>query len=103
MMETSSGNISFIKVNIKCKRFFFSQHQQWSERFLTYHVSPYIKQLKHNTGTKRFVILILHWKRALIPHHGHLLLLLNHVVIVVKLCCVEGLMEDRCTFNKHSR
>ena len=69
----------------------------------TYHVSPYIKQLKHNTGTKRFVILILHWKRALIPHHGHLLLLLNHVVIVVKLCCVEGLMEYRCTFNKHSR
>jgi len=29
--------------------------------------------------------------------------LLNHVVIVVKLGCVEGLMEDRCTFNKHSR
>jgi len=29
--------------------------------------------------------------------------LLNHVVIVVKLCCVEGLMEDRCTSNKHSR
>jgi len=28
---------------------------------------------------------------------------LNHVVIVVKLCCGEGLMEDRCTFNKHSR
>jgi len=28
-------------------------------------------------------------------------LLLNHVVIVVKLCCVEGLMEDRCTSNKH--
>jgi len=24
------------------------------------------------------------------------------VVIVVK-CCVEGLMEDRFTFNKHSR
>jgi len=30
-------------------------------------------------------------------------LLLNHVVIVVKLCCAEGLMEDRCTSNKHSR
>ena len=41
--------------------------------------------------------------RALIPYHIHLLLLLNHVVIVVKLCCVEGLMEDRCTSNKHSR
>jgi len=23
---------------------------------------------------------------------------LNHVVIVVKLCCVEDLIEDRCTF-----
>ena len=41
--------------------------------------------------------------RALIPYHSHLLLLLNHVVIVVKLCCVEGIMEDRCTSNKHSR
>jgi len=30
-------------------------------------------------------------------------MLLNHVVIVVKLCCVEGLMEDRCICNKHSR
>jgi len=40
---------------------------------------------------------------TLIPYHGHLLLLLNHVVIVVKLCCVEGLREDRCKFNKHSR
>jgi len=39
----------------------------------------------------------------LIPYHGHLLLLLNHVVIVVKLCCVEGLMEDRCICNKHTR
>jgi len=29
--------------------------------------------------------------------------MLNHVVIVVKLCCVEGLMNDRCKFNKHSR
>jgi len=29
--------------------------------------------------------------------------LLDHVVIVVKLCCVDGLMEDRCTSNKHSR
>ena len=27
----------------------------------------------------------------------------GHVVIVVKLGCVEGLMEDRCTSNKHSR
>jgi len=26
--------------------------------------------------------------------NGHLLLLLYHVVIVVKLYCVEGLMED---------
>ena len=41
--------------------------------------------------------------RALIPYNSHLLLLLNHVVIVVKLCCVEGLIEDRCTSNKHSR
>ena len=31
--------------------------------------------------------------RALIPYHGHLLLLLNHVVIVVNLCCVDGLMK----------
>ena len=38
-----------------------------------------------------------------IPYHSHLLLLLNHVVIVVKLCCVVGLMEDRCTSNKHYR
>jgi len=29
--------------------------------------------------------------------------LLNQVVIVVNLCCVEGRMEDRCTSNKHSR
>jgi len=29
--------------------------------------------------------------------------LLTHVVIVVKLCCVEDLMEDRWTSNKHSR
>jgi len=29
--------------------------------------------------------------------------LLNHVVIVVKLCCVEALMEDRYISNKHSR
>jgi len=27
----------------------------------------------------------------------------NHVVIGVKLCCVEGHMEDRCTSNKYSR
>ena len=27
--------------------------------------------------------------RAFIPYHSHLFLLLNHVVIVVKLCCVE--------------
>jgi len=38
-----------------------------------------------------------------IYYHGHLLLLLNHVVTVDKLCCVEGLIEDRCTFNKHFR
>ena len=37
--------------------------------------------------------------RALILCHSHLLLLLNHVVIVVKLRCVEGLIES----NKHSR
>ena len=30
----------------------------------------------------------------------HLLLLLSHVVIVVNLCCVGGLMEDRCISNK---
>ena len=41
--------------------------------------------------------------RALIPYHSNLLVLLNHVVIVFKLCCVEGLMEDRCTSNKHFR
>jgi len=40
---------------------------------------------------------------VLIPYHSHLLLLLNHVVIVVKLCCIEGLMEDRCSSNTHSR
>jgi len=40
---------------------------------------------------------------ALIPYHSHLLVLLSHVVIVVNLFCVEGLMEDRCTSNKHSR
>jgi len=31
------------------------------------------------------------------------IIVFNHVVIVVKLCCVEGLMEDRCTSNEHSR
>ena len=41
--------------------------------------------------------------RALVSCYSHLLLLLNHVIIVVKLCCVEGLMEDRCISNKHSR
>ena len=41
--------------------------------------------------------------RALMPYHSHVLLFLNHVVIVVKLFCVEGLMEDRCTSNKHFR
>ena len=46
---------------------------------------------------------LLHSIRALIPYHSHLSLLLNHVVIVVKPCCVEGLMEDRCISNKHSR
>jgi len=39
--------------------------------------------------------------RALVPYYSHLLLLLNHVVIVVKRC-VEGLMEGRCISNKHS-
>jgi len=39
----------------------------------------------------------------LIPYHGHLLLLLNHVVIVPKPGCLDGLMEDRCISNKHSR
>jgi len=29
--------------------------------------------------------------------------LFNHVGIVVKLCCVEGLMEDKCTSYKPSR
>jgi len=32
-----------------------------------------------------------------------ILLLLNHVVIVVKQCCVADLMEDGCTSNKHAR
>jgi len=32
-----------------------------------------------------------------------LLLLLTHDVIVVKPCCAEGLMEDSCMSNKHSR
>ena len=41
--------------------------------------------------------------RALVPYHSQLLLLLNHVVIVVNLCCIEGLMEDRCLCTKHSR
>jgi len=36
-------------------------------------------------------------------YYSHLLLWLNHVVIVVNLCCVEGLMEDRSISNKHSR
>jgi len=39
----------------------------------------------------------------MVIYHGHLLLLLSHVVIVVNLCCVEGLMEDICISNKHSR
>ena len=47
--------------------------------------------MKENTSYALSVIL---------PYHSHLLLLLN---LVVKLCCVEGLMEDRCTSNKHSR
>jgi len=41
--------------------------------------------------------------RALVPYYNHLSLLLNHVVIVVKLGCVEGLMGDRCISNKHFR
>ena len=40
---------------------------------------------------------------ALISYHSHLILSLNHVVIVVNLCCVKGLMEDRCISNTHSR
>jgi len=40
---------------------------------------------------------------ALVPYNSHLLLLLNHAAIVVKLRCVEGLMEDRCISNKQSR
>ena len=58
--------------------------------------------------TKLFWLLYSDWFtsyliRALITYHSQLVLLLNHVVIVVKLCCVEGLMEDRCTSKKHSR
>jgi len=34
---------------------------------------------------------------------SYVLLLLNYVVFVVKPCCVEGLMEDRCISNTHSR
>jgi len=34
---------------------------------------------------------------------SHVLLSLNDVVIVVNLCCAEGLMEDRYISNKHSR
>jgi len=30
-------------------------------------------------------------------------LLLNHVIIVVKPFCVNGVMENRCISNKHSR
>jgi len=40
---------------------------------------------------------------VLVTMQGHLLLLLSHVVIVVNQCCVEGLMEDKCISNKHSR
>ena len=29
----------------------------------------------------------------MIPYRGHLLLVLNHVVIVVKLCCVKALWK----------
>ena len=48
--------------------------------------------------TKLYWLLYSDWStsyliRALLPYHGHLLLLLNHVVIVVNLCCVGGLME----------
>jgi len=39
--------------------------------------------------------------KGIVPYLSHVLLLLNHVVIV-KLRCVERLMEDRCTSNKHS-
>ena len=34
-----------------------------------------------------------------LPYHSHLLLLLSHVVIVVKLCCVEGLMVTSLVKN----
>ena len=37
---------------------------------------------------------MVNYSSVYISEHGH-------VVIVVKLCCVEGLMEDRCKFNKH--
>ena len=55
--------------------------------------------------TKLYWLLYSDWSTSylIIPNHSRLLLLLNHTVIVVKLCCVEGLMEDRCTSNKHSR
>jgi len=63
---------------------------------------------KCNIHTKLYWLLYSDWFtsyliRAFIPYHSHLLLLLSHVVIVVKLCCVEGLMKDRCISNKHSR
>ena len=58
--------------------------------------------------TKRYWLLYSDWFtsyliRALIPYYSHLILLLNHVVIVVKLCCNEVLIEDKCTSNTHSR
>ena len=58
--------------------------------------------------TKRYWLLYSDWFtsyliRALLPYYSHLILLLNHVVIVAKLCCVEGLIEDRCSSNTHSR
>ena len=68
----------------------------------------YIHDLFTVMYTKHYWLLYSDWFtsyliRALIPYHGHLLLLLSHVVIVVNLCCVEGLMEDRCISNTHSR
>jgi len=38
----------------------------------------------------------------MVPYHSHVLLLLNHVVIVVNLCCVEALTVDIWISNKHT-
>ena len=60
------------------------------------------QQEKRNHHSGRHVSLTSLQKRKQTENHD-INLLLNHVVIVVKLCCVEGLMEDRCTSNKHTR